>query len=210
MRKLAKFSITSVAAFVLVFALSGCSMLESAINDIRGDLIGNSFTAEFYDNYGELTMTAQGDKVNLSGNRAKEYTYTSDGIDTTYSLSSVVTITIDGHEIETCGDTVVFAEKGLEKDVSGEQIVKIVSENDGDLLDNNFFAYNINQWENMIGKSRAVVIKSQMGRPLCVYSGDNVYYEVCADLPKTTKLTIDGHALYVHRANFQIVDMALL
>lgn len=210
MHKLAKFSIVSAAALVLVFALSGCSMLESAINDIRGDLVGNSFTAEFYDNYGELTMTAQGDKVNLSGNRAKEYTYTSDGIDTAYSLSSVVTITIDGHEIETCGDTVVFAEKGLEKDVSGEQIAEIVSENDGDLLDNNFFAYNINQWENMIGKSRAVVIKSQMGRPLCVYSGDNVYYEVCADLPKTTKLMIDGHALYVHRANFQIVDMALL
>lgn len=210
MRKLAKLSVMSITACVLVFALSGCSMIESVINDIKGDLVGNSFTAEFYDNYGELTMTTQGEKVNLSGNRVKEHTYTAEGVATSYSLSSVVTITIDGHEIETCGDTVVFAEKGLEQDISGREIAEISSKNSGNLLDNNFLAYNINQWENMIGKSRAVVIKSQMGRPLCVYSGYNVYYEVCEDLPKTTKLMIDGYALYIHRANFQIVDMALL
>lgn len=210
MRKFLKVVSAVIASTAFVIALSGCSMIESTINDIKGDLVGNSFYAEFYDNYGELTMTTQGDKINLSGNRVKEHTYTSDGIGTSYSLSSVVTITIDGHEIETCGDTVVFAEKGLEKDVSGQEIAEIASRNDGSLLDNNFFAYNINEWENMIGKSRAVVIKSQMGRPLCVYSGDKVYYEVCEDLPKTTKLMIDGHALYIHRANFQIIDMALL
>lgn len=210
MRKFLKVVSAVIASTAFVIALSGCSMIESTINDIKGDLVGNSFYAEFYDNYGELTMTTSGDKINLSGNRVKEHTYTSDGIGTSYSLSSVVTITIDGHEIETCGDTVVFAEKGLEKDVSGQEIAEIASRNDGSLLDNNFFAYNINEWENMIGKSRAVVIKSQMGRPLCVYSGDKVYYEVCEDLPKTTKLMIDGYALYIHRANFQIIDMALL
>ncbi|WP_270609480.1 DUF5052 family protein [Blautia massiliensis (ex Durand et al. 2017)] len=30
------------------------------------------------------------------------------------------------------------------------------------------------------------------------------------DLPKMTKLMIDGRALYIHRANFQIIDTALL
>lgn len=42
------------------------------------------------------------------------------------------------------------------------------------------------------------------------YSGDKVYWEVCDDLPKTTKLMIDGKALYIHRANFQIIDKDLL
>ena len=45
---------------------------------------------------------------------------------------------------------------------------------------------------------------------ICAYSGDSVYYEVCSDLPKTTKLSIDGKALYIHRANFQIIDTSLL
>lgn len=55
-----------------------------------------------------------------------------------------------------------------------------------------------------------VVIQSQLGDPICAYSGDGVYYEVCEDLPKTTKLMIDGKALYIHRANFQIIDKELL
>ena len=55
-----------------------------------------------------------------------------------------------------------------------------------------------------------LVIQSQLGVPICAYSGDNVYWEVCDDLPKTTKLMIDGKAIYVHRANFQIIDLSLL
>ena len=58
--------------------------------------------------------------------------------------------------------------------------------------------------------TRVVVIQSQLGDPICAYSGDSVYYEVCSDLPKTTKLSIDGKALYIHRANFQIIDTSLL
>ena len=37
-----------------------------------------------------------------------------------------------------------------------------------------------------------------------------VYWEVEDDLPKTTKLMIDGKPLYIHRANFQIIDKKLL
>ena len=37
-----------------------------------------------------------------------------------------------------------------------------------------------------------------------------MYWEVCEDLSKTTKLMIDGKALYIHRANFQIFDKELL
>lgn len=37
-----------------------------------------------------------------------------------------------------------------------------------------------------------------------------MHRQVCQDLPKTTKLMIDGKALYIHRANFQIIDKSLL
>lgn len=39
---------------------------------------------------------------------------------------------------------------------------------------------------------------------------DEVYWKIPKDLPKMTKLMIDGKALYIHRANFQIIDTALL
>ena len=68
----------------------------------------------------------------------------------------------------------------------------------------------INGYRNAFGKPMVLVIQSQLGVPICAYSGDNVYWEVCNDLPKTTKLMIDGKAIYVHRANFQIIDLSLL
>jgi len=65
-------------------------------------------------------------------------------------------------------------------------------------------------YKNLHGKSRVVVIKSQLGIPICAFSGDSVYTEVCQDLPKTTKLSIDGKLLYIHRATFSIIDKDLL
>ena len=62
----------------------------------------------------------------------------------------------------------------------------------------------------VIGKSQVVVIQSQLGVPICAFSGEKVRWEIPDDLPKMTKLMIDGKALYIHRANFEIIDKALL
>ena len=86
----------------------------------------------------------------------------------------------------------------------------IHSETDGSLGDNTIIANVVNRYKNSFGKPVVVVIQSQLGDPICAYSGDEVYWTVCEDLPKTTKLMIDGHALYIHRANFQIIDKDLL
>lgn len=195
----------------LVFTLSGCAKIQSTLNELQGNLVGVSFTMETYDNYGQLTLSAKGDKIKLAGNKIEEMIATDDGWVRHYEMSSVMTVTIDGKEMETCGDTVIFAEKGLEKtmDFTTSEFINSHSEL-GDITDNTVLAYWINGYKNKFGKSRVVVIKSQMGQPLCVYEGNKVYWEIPEDLPKTTKLMIDGKALYIHRANFQIIDKGLL
>ena len=67
-------------------------------------------------------MTTTGDKINIQGNPVETTSYDSDGsIITGYELSSVITITIDGQEIESCGDTCIFTQKGLEPNVDFTQ-----------------------------------------------------------------------------------------
>ena len=113
--------------------------------------------------------------------------------------------------MESCGDTLIFAEDGLKKDLDFTSPEFIKSNSSiVDLTDNTSIAYQINKYRNKIGKKRVVVIKSQTGHPLCAYSGNSVYWEIPANLPKTTKLMVDGKALYIHRANFQIIDKSLL
>lgn len=202
--------ISIITIVVMLFSLSGCSMLESKINDLKGNLVGNGYDIYTYDNYGEKVLETSGDKISITGNKTETTSYDSDGSKITgYDLSSVITITIDGAEIQSCGDTCIFEQDGLNAEVNFTQEV-IDSQTDGSLDENTAIARFVNRYKNMFGKSRVVVIKSQLGQPITAYSGDDVYWEIPDDLPKMTKLMIDGKALYIHRANFQVIDKELL
>lgn len=210
MPKKLKQRILTLLTVTLVFLLTGCANFGSIINDIHGSLIGNNYTIYTYDNYGNQTLKTSGKKISITGNKIETTSYDSNGKAVTgYDLSSVITITIDGKEIESCGDTCVFVQKGLEPEVDFS-LDEIDSSRGNGITDNAALARVLNQYKNDFGKSRIVVIKSQLGQPIAAFSGDNVYWEIPDDLPKMTKLMVDGKALYIHRANYQIIDKDLL
>ncbi len=200
-----------LVAALAVGSLSGCALLDNEVNELNGSITGNTYNASFYSNEGEKFMDMSGQKIDLASNIVKEQSYSSDGgWGYAQTLSSVVTVTIDGKEVESCGSTMIFSEKGLNPEVDFKSPEVINSTTDGSLGDNVIIASVVNKYKNYFGKSRVVVIQSQLGDPICAYSGDEVYWQVCQDLPKTTKFMIDGKALYIHRANFQIIDKSLL
>lgn len=201
-----------LVSLVLVMSIlfSGCALFDSMVHDLKGSLIGVPYNIEFYDHYGVKSFITTGEKIDIKGNFVEELGVDSSGNTiTNYTLSSVITITIDGKEMESCGDTVVFAESGLKPDVEFS-LSDISSESNGSISDLTSAARIINKYKNYFGKSRVVVIKSQLGVPICAYSGEDVYWEIPDDLPKMTKLMVDGKALYIHRANFQIIDIDLI
>jgi len=198
----------ALVAMISIFVVSGCAKLASAINDIKGSLIGNQYTIYTYDNFGNLVLETSGKKIDIAGNPVKNTSYDENGkVITGYELSSVITITIDGNEIESCGDTCIFVQKGLTPDV--DFTTETIKSSSG-IFDITSISAKLNQYKNKFGKARVVVIKSQLGNPIMAFSGDSVYWEIPEDLPKMTKLMIDGKALYIHRANFQIVDKELI
>ena len=191
-----KVKLVLVLILVLIIAilvvLFRTGVFQNKFDEVQGNLIGHSFNIEAYDSYGEQTLAISGKSVTISGNKHGE------------DLTSVITITIDGAEFQSCGDTLIFAEKGLTKEVDFSEDLESTGRGITPL------SYKINQYKNKFGKSRIVIIKSQEGQPLMAYSGDKVYWEIVDDLPKTTKLMIDSKALYIHRANFQIIDKKLI
>ena len=210
MTKKRKLKIFTMLAVTLIFLLTGCAKFGSIINEIHGSLIGNNYTIYTYDNYGNQTLKTTGKKISITGNKIETTSYDSNGKAVTgYDLSSVITITIDGKEIESCGDTCVFVQNGLEPEVDFS--LDVIDSNRGNgITDNAALARVLNQYKNDFGKSRIVVIKSQLGQPIAAFSGNDVYWEIPDDLPKMTKLMVDGKALYIHRANYQIIDKDLL
>jgi hypothetical protein len=202
--------LATIICICIITGLTGCAANDDYLNDVKGNLSGNSYTIYTYDNYGQKVMTTTGDKINIAGNKTKSKGYDSEGNETTsYDVSSVITILIDGKEIESCGDTCIFEQKGLKPEVDFTQ-ENITSHSTGKISENTYIAGIVNYYKNYFGKSRVVVIKSQLGQPIAAYSGDEVFWKIPDDLPKMTKLMIDGKALYIHRANFQIIDKELL
>lgn len=206
-----KILITVLTMLFAIISCTGCALWDNEVNELNGSITGNTYNAGFYTNQGENFMNVSGQKIDLQSNVIKEKTYNNEnGWGYNQTLSSVVTVIIDGKTIESCGSTMIFAENGLNPEVDFKSPEVIKSTSDGSFGDNIFIASIVNKYKNYFGKSRVVVIQSQLGDPICAYSGNEVYWEVCQDLPKTTKLMIDGKALYIHRANFQIIDKDLL
>ena len=189
------------AAFALVVcaaaALTGCAELSLRLSSVKGELIGNSFDATVFDNFGGEVATFHAKKMGVEAASVDE-----DG----NATSSVLKITADGKDIEQVGNTMIFAETGLEE-VEGYTLPRDIQTTGGTV---NLVDRAINDVKSKIGKSRVVVVSSQLGVPIAVYQGNSVGYEIPEDRPKFTKLTIDGKALYIHRANYLIIDTGAL
>lgn len=220
-----KICVMIVTILVMLFSLTGC--VEEDVTHIEAqpssteDPIKVSYLAEFYDNYGDMWLSVEGTSFDISPNKVKEYYYDSSGSWISgWTTSSIMSVSIDGKNIESCGSTIIFADSSLIKheiniptDVVLSQGDKASINSDSDLKYSD--AWTLNYWwiyerqEHTDVGNKFVIIQSQNGDPICMYSGDEVFWEVSRNLPKTTEVNIDGKIIYIHRANFAIIDASI-
>ena len=180
MRRIKKTLAIAMTLIVMTCA-AGCAKMQSGIHDLHGSIIGNEYNIDIFDNTGIRTLRSHGKKIDIDNNIVEEKTYAS---------------------------TCIFYDKRLVPEYEF-YLDKIDSDSSG-ILDSTLISGRVNSIKNEFGKPMVVIIKSQMGAPIYAFSGDKVYWEIEDDLPRFTKLMIDGKALYIHRANFQVIDKALL
>ncbi|QQY79656.1 uncharacterized protein DUF5052 [Keratinibaculum paraultunense] len=188
---------------IFIFSLSGCAQIRDKLKTIRGELIGIHFTISAYDHYANKTLEVDGSKVTVG---VLENEANIDPSSTGYQ-SGVLEITVNGKQMFQVGNTVIFAEDGLDVVEDFELPSDITVGKGGGFVPMDRFINNI---KNKIGKEKTIIISSQMGIPLAVYQGKNVYVTVPDDLPKMTRLNIDGKSLYIHRANYIILDTEMM
>lgn len=210
----------AATAIVLVLGMTGCDVdtTTHVAAQEENEETKLSFVAEFYDNNGGEWLSVEGTSFDISPNKVKEYYYDSSGSWISgYTTSSVVSIDIDGKSIETCGSTVIFYDTRLEK--IDTELPDDVVLSQGDTADITVpedlrarDMWTLNWWwmnkdiQNDTAGERIVVIQSQLGDPICMFTGNEVTWDVSKNLPKTTEVCIDGKMVYIHRANFAIID----
>lgn len=206
-KKWAKRIICIIAALILlswivpaIFGIGAIDLSQvsdgfilSAIKEMKGELIGQSFDIYEYDADGALNFIISGEKVNITSetDRAGEET-------------SYLKITIDGGEWNHVGSTLVFIEKGA-KLVTDFDIAKVSAAKTGSA---GFMAVDrvVNHYKNLLGAPKVAIIEAQHGQPVLLFQGNSVYKDIPANLPKMTLLMIDGKHVYIHRANINIMS----
>lgn len=195
--------VLALLLILILAASAGCAGLRDAMAKIKGDLIGQRFVISVYDDYANKTLEVTGSKISVGLlENSANFNVEDPGFE-----SEVIEITLSGNQMLQVGNTVIFAEQGLEL-VKDYSVPSEVSAGPG----GGFVPLDryINDLRNQLGKAKTVIISSQMGIPIGVYQGKEVFVTIPADLPKMTRLNIDGKSLYIHRANYVILDTALL
>lgn len=182
---------------------TGCASLSNWINKVKGELIGQQFNISMYDDSGSKTLDVSGSKITV-GLLENSSNYNAEDLG---FKSEVLDITINGKQMIQVGNTCIFAEKGLDMITDFETPTSIEANSGGGFVPIDRL---VNNFKNKIGKEKVVMISSQDGLPIGVFQGNKVYVEVPSDLPKMTRLNIDGKSLYIHRANYTIVDADLI
>ena len=174
-------------------ALSGCGAFDQFTAQFKNSLLGNGGKLTVYDAWGNNTLTLSDVAVSLG----------------VVAGSEVLDLQVDGKQLLHVGSTMLFAERGLQalEDFDYEYLKRVTGENRATYIP---LERNLNAFQNKLGKKRIVVVKSQMGIVVGLYEGNTVAVSVPSNLPKTTLVTIDGKALYIHRADYEVLDASLL
>ena len=173
--------------------LGGCGVIDQFTAKFKNSFLGNGGKLTVYDAWGNNTLTLNRVSVGIG----------------VVPDSEVLDIQVDGRQVLHVGSTLLFAEEGLTavEDYDYDYLKRVTGESKPTYVP---LERNLNSLANKLGKKRVVVVKSQMGIIVGVYEGNTVAVSVPANLPKTTLVTIDGKALYIHRADYEVLDAALL
>ena len=188
---------------ILIVSLSGCAQIRDKLKTMKGELVGIHFTISVFDHYANKTLEVEGNTISVG---VLENEANIDSSSTGYQ-SGVLEIIVNGKQMFQVGNTVIFAEDGLDMVEDFELPSDITVDSGGGFVPVDRF---VNDIKNKIGKEKTIIISSQMGIPIAVYQGKSVYVTVPDDLPKMTRLNIDGKSLYIHRANYIILDTTMM
>jgi len=199
-----KMNIVLIAGALCITMLSGCALLKNEAGKMKEKLKGRTAIVQTYDEESNIIDSIKGKSISIS---SEDKFAVKDKEGNTTQQSSVISLTIGGKSMVHVGSSLVLYEEGL-TDVFNEYSKTVNIKN----FDRStpFINTMINKMKNITtGKSKAILIRSQSGKPLATFVGDNVSY-FATGIDKSTGILIDGKYIFIYRCDYTIYDLDLL
>lgn len=204
MGKQKRFWKLSALLLASVLVLSGCNWFANEFGKMKDAFEGREVEIRTFDEEAQVIDSIKGKSVSIAADGKFDLT-NSNG--ETVEKSSVINFMVGGHSFVHVGSSLIMAEKGL------EDVLATYSQTvDIDSIERSVPIVNrmVNEVTNLTtGKDKVILIRSQSGKPLATYVGQDVSY-FATDVDKSTGLIIDGKYLFIYRSDYSIYDAALL
>ena len=193
-----------IVLLISCLTLSGCNWFSNELGKFERALKGQEVIIQTYDEESNIIDRIEGTSVSINADDAFDLT---DAEGNTVEKSSVINLTIGGKSMLHVGSSLILREKGL-TDVFDVYSKKVDIENQDRSVP--FLNSMLNDFKNLTtGKSKVILIRSQSGKPLATFIGDEVSY-FATDIDKSTGLIIDDQYLFIYRCDYTIYDLELL
>ena len=193
-----------IMTFDLIVGLSSCAAGAKSLSDLNAELNGTTGTMRTYDQNSGLVDEIHGKSFAFSRDAKFD---TSDSEGGSNADSAVMAISLGDQVMYHVGSTLVFTQDGV-IDVSSKlpKTARFSNTDEGTPWLNKIRKSFTDLWQ---GKAYTLMIRSQNGTPIAVYSGDSVTM-YSTDLQKSTIFMIDGKRVLVYRADYALIPNKLL
>lgn len=184
--------------------LVGCQSVTNWFKKAQAEWLGLEMTVRTYDENSQMIDQMKGKSLSIARNADFDSV---DGEGNSKADSPVLKITLGKYEIDHVGSSLIAAEDGLE-DLFLKYQETATSEDQRPSVP--ILNRMVAKFQNQVsGKSKIILIRSQNGTPLATYAGNKVSL-YASDAPKTSELLIDGKRLIIYRCDYTIYDRELL
>lgn len=184
--------------------LSSCNAVKWFMGNVKEELVGRELILQTYDEDSQMIDSVKGKSISIE---ADEKFAIKDKEGSTVSKSAVLNITVGGNQMLHVGSSMLAYDTDL-VDIFSEYSKTV----DIDKVNRSvpFINRMVNDMKNFTtGTKKVVLIRSQSGKPLATFAGDDVSY-YASDIDKATGLMIDGKYLLIYRCDYTIYDTKLL
>lgn len=185
----------------LALTLSACSNIQNWELSMRSKIGALPLTVSTYDSNGQKIDQIKAKSVNIHTDKKM-----SQQNDNGKENSSVIDIDYGHQRMIHVGSTLIAYEGLKNYEDAFNKHVKIQDQNRSVPLLNTMYQNFKNEWK---GDAKAVMIRSQLGMPIAVFTGNDVSIHK-SDMKNSTQFVIDGHRLFVYRADYTIYPIASL
>lgn len=190
-------------SFYMMLIFTSCNLFKNDFEEMQSSFKGREAIIQTYDEDGNIIDSVEGKSIDIKSDTSFNMIDSNGNIS---SESSVLNITIGGNDMYHVGSSLILYDKELSNYFDTYQKTIDIENDDTSIPVVNRM---INSFKNIWnGKSIVLFIRSQSGKPLATFAGDNVSI-FSTEIDKTTGCIVDDKYLFIYKCDYTIYDTKL-